>query len=403
MLFTNSTNSKEIKMTSRERFLKVIKGEIPDRVPVTLFMVDQGHFLNQLYPGIDPLDYETLQLKVIEAQKQLGADVFVRQLFWVNDPLSIHMGGLDVSRETENWEVKNEIKTDNNSKITRSTIKTPAGTLTQEFTINEIRKGTFMYACTKKPVENMKDLEIAIKYEPGIPKDFREKVKTRVGKIKKALGNDGILGVWAPHGPFNNSSLLIKHDELYSLFITDYPFYEKLMTFAMERILDYTQAMIDAAPDVLCVGGNVPGGFLGTETYDNYILPFEKKYIDFCQKSGIPAMYHNCGQIMSLVDSYKKLGVKIVEPFSPPPLGDADIETVKKRVNGDYIILSGIDQVNVLQKGSVEQTKKVTAETMLKGKPGGKFIMQPVDFLEYGTPVENVETYIKTAVENAWY
>ncbi len=39
-------------MTSRERFLKVIQDEMPDRVPVTLFLCDGGHFLNQLYPEI---------------------------------------------------------------------------------------------------------------------------------------------------------------------------------------------------------------------------------------------------------------------------------------------------------------------------------------------------------------
>ena len=32
-------------MTSRERFLAVLRGEMPDRVPVTLFIQDQGHFL----------------------------------------------------------------------------------------------------------------------------------------------------------------------------------------------------------------------------------------------------------------------------------------------------------------------------------------------------------------------
>ena len=49
-----------------------------------------------------------LQLKVIEIQKQLGADVFVRQLYGLSDPLSIHCGGLNVSQQTENWEVQTE-------------------------------------------------------------------------------------------------------------------------------------------------------------------------------------------------------------------------------------------------------------------------------------------------------
>jgi len=35
-------------------------------VPVTLFIVDQGHCINQVYPDVDPWDFETLQLKVIE-------------------------------------------------------------------------------------------------------------------------------------------------------------------------------------------------------------------------------------------------------------------------------------------------------------------------------------------------
>ena len=85
-----------------------------------------------------------------------------------------------------------------------------------------------------------------------------------------------------------------------------------------------------------CVGGNVPGGFLGKKNYDQYILPFEKKYIDFVQQNGTPAMYHNCGQVMALVESYKELGVRIVEPFSPPPArrrGPAEAKrTVRRRL-----------------------------------------------------------------------
>jgi uroporphyrinogen-III decarboxylase len=114
-------------------------------------------------------------------------------------------------------------------------------------------------------------------------------------------------------------------------------------------------------------------------------------------------MYHNCGQIMTLVESYKELGARVVEPFSPPPLGDADLEQAKQQVDGAYVMLGGIDQVNVLQKGTVDDVRRATAKAMMAGKPGGGFIMQPVDFLEYGTPVENVEAYVTCAKELADY
>lgn len=35
-------------MNYRERFLTVINGAIPDRVPVTLFIIEQGHFLRNI-------------------------------------------------------------------------------------------------------------------------------------------------------------------------------------------------------------------------------------------------------------------------------------------------------------------------------------------------------------------
>jgi uroporphyrinogen-III decarboxylase len=390
-------------MTSRERFLAVIEGRTPDRVPVTLFICDGGHFLNQMHPEIGPDEAERAQLAVIELQRQFGADVFVRMLYGVNDPLFIHMGGVNTALQTENWEVRSERIEHGDTHIERSTIRTPAGELTQDFAVTEVRPGTFVHACTRKPVQDERDLDIAIRYEPRMPAWWKERVKQRVARIRAALGDSGILGSWTPHGPFNNASLLVDLDVLYSLFRVDYPFYEKLMNFAMERILDYTAAIDEAGPDVHCVGGNVPGGFLGRANYERFILPFERKYIGFVQRNGRPAMYHNCGQAANLVEPYKALGARIVEPFSPPPLGDSDLAKVKAQVNGAYVILSGVDQVNVLQNGTPDQVARATREAMLAGKPGGGFILQPVDFLEYGTPEENVEAYVGAALDCATY
>jgi uroporphyrinogen decarboxylase len=121
----------------------------------------------------------------------------------------------------------------------------------------------------------------------------------------------------------------------------------------------------------------------------------------FIQDKGCPAVYHNCGEIMNLVESYKKLGAKVIEPFSPVPLGDANLAKAVKLVKGDYVIIGGVDQVNVLQKGTPDQVEKVTKETIETGKKNGPYIIQSADFLEFNTPVENVEVFVKTALDNA--
>jgi hypothetical protein len=106
---------------------------------------------------------------------------------------------------------------------------------------------------------------------------------------------------------------------------------------------------------------------------------------------------------MALVASYKKLGARVVEPFSPVPLGDADLRKAVEIVRGDYVIIGGVDQVNVLQKGTVEQVRQATLATMEAGKRNGPFIIQTADFLEYNTPVANVEEFVATAMKTARY
>jgi len=391
-------------MTSRERFLKVLRGEQPDRVPVTLFIQDSGHFINQMYPNIDPWDFETLQLKVIECQKQLGVDVFVRVLFCTDDSYHFIIGGVDIDQQTENWQVETvDVRKDASTLLRQSKITTPDGILTQELSIYEGNKGTVMFACTKKPVGCFEDLKIAMKHEPKMSKDWPRRAKQRLDRIKQALGNDGIVGTWSPYGPFNTASLLIDNSELYCLFLTDPDYYKNLMQFSIDRAKDYLRAIDAAGVDTHCIGANVAGGFIGEKFFDQHVLPFEKQYMDIVQESGTPGCYHNCGEIMNLVNSYKKIGVKWVEPFSPYPLGDADLAKAKAMIDGAYVITGGVDQVNVLQKGSVDDVKRVTEQTIRIGKPGGKFVIQSADFLEYGTPLENIEAYVSTAMQFAEY
>lgn len=261
-----------------------------------------------------------------------------------------------------------------------------------------------MYACTQKPVHGRADLELVAAYEPRMPADYPAFVAERVAPIRAAVGDDGWVGMWAPHGPFNMASLLVTEDVLYSLFYEDPEYYARLMEVSLARVHDYTRALDAPGVDILFVGGNVPGGFIGRANYERHVLPWEAQHIAWAQERGTPAAYHNCGQLQALLEAYKALGVAAVEPFSPPPkLGDADLAEAKEVVGDAYVIIAGIDQVDVMQMGTVEDVRRATAEAMHLGKPGGRFILQNADFLEFGTPVENVKAFVETALQGAWY
>ena len=165
------------------------------------------------------------------------------------------------------------------------------------------------------------------------------------------------------------------------------------------------RAMEQAGVDVQCVGGNVPGRFPRPERPTTASsCPSSESTSKFLQQNGTPAMYHNCGQVMNLVESYRgpwRAGGRALlrRRRSATPTLPAS----RRSSAGRYVILSGIDQVNVLRGGSIDRVKRATEQAILAGKPGGGFVLQPVDFLEHGTPIENVEAYVSTALEHAAY
>ena len=114
-------------------------------------------------------------------------------------------------------------------------------------------------------------------------------------------------------------------------------------------------------------------------------------------------LYHNCGEIMALAESYKKLETDIVEPFAPPPLGDGNLVEAKRISDGRYTIVGNVDQVNVLKKGTLDDVRRVTKETVEVGKQGGRFILQTADYLEYGTPVDHVKAFVETGLKYGSY
>lgn len=385
-------------MTSRERILGVLAGKAIDRLPVTLFIVDEGHFLKQVQPDLDIFEYMENKKKCIDLHRELGVDVHLRM--WNGCfPLWLQTGGVNTDRSTKEWQVELIKRKAGDSVITAAVISTPDGTLEQEYTISRVAPGTYHYACTKKPVHSRGDIELVEAYEPTVPPEYKDYLGDMVDRTKAYLGDDGVVSLWIPGGVFNHASRLIDLDQLYMIFLSDPNYYQALMEFCLKRTRPWLEAQLAADLDIVNIGGNVAGGFLGKPSFDQYVLPYEKRYIEFAKSKGKYTQYHNCGEIMGLLDSYKSMAPDIVEPFSPPPLGDADMAEVVERAENAFVVVGNIDQVNVVQKGPPELVREKVKEVCEVGKRYPRFILQTADFLEYDTPVENVRAYADAGKE----
>ena len=142
---------------------------------------------------------------------------------------------------------------------------------------------------------------------------------------------------------------------------------------------------------------------MGSDYFSEHVMPYERRALDVIIASGKPTIYHNCGNAKSLYPCYKELGITVWETVSPPPQGDNDLGEAKEYF-GDSLILSGnFDQVGFLKTGTPEDIERAAAELMTIGKRGGHYIFSASDYLEVGTPLENVKAMLRGARSEAGY
>jgi uroporphyrinogen decarboxylase len=382
-----------IEMTGRERILTVLKGEIPDRVPVGLFV--QEEYLGWFFPEKQQVDRV---MDAVECARILGFDLLTRdRKFEVPHFMKKSFG---------NWEVNKKVKKDKDNLYLVTEITTPDGVLKQveagpceERTVSGMHFSTVEYL-----IKNERDFEIFNKFVPRIDSETISEMKKWAAFSRELIGELGISAPWGWGGVFNQAATYRNVQELLMDAYLNQEFYQVYMEKMTELIVESNIALADT--DFKCIGiqGNIANaGMVGAEFFDKYILPYEKELAKAIQDAGKFSLYHNCGKAKVLQESYVKMGLDMWETVAAPPQGDNDLKEAKKLI-GDSITLSGnLDQVNFLKKAALGEIEEEVTRIMNIGKQGGRYIFAASDFLEKGTPLENVKKVIEVAKREGHY
>jgi uroporphyrinogen-III decarboxylase len=170
----------------------------------------------------------------------------------------------------------------------------------------------------------------------------------------------------------------------------------------MEHITDaacaYNQALAEAGADCVGIQGHMAGGrSTGPDFFREHVQPYEKRLIAAIHDGGAFSVYHNCGFARALYDNYRELGMTVWETISEPPRGDNRLAEAKEMLGSTICLLGNLDQVDFLKRATPAEVETRTRETVRIGKPGGRYIFSTSDFLETGTPRENVVAMIEAA------
>jgi uroporphyrinogen decarboxylase len=132
-------------------------------------------------------------------------------------------------------------------------------------------------------------------------------------------------------------------------------------------------------------------------------LPLIKENIELIHSYGAYVDYYDDGKMEAVLDDLAEAGADIIETLAPPPLGDVDLESAKRRV-GDRTCLKGhFDQVNLICFGKPDQVYQAVRQVLEVGKPGGRFILGTADSIRRESPLENIKAYFDAAREFGKY
>ncbi len=380
-------------MTSRERLLITLRGGIADRVPVAPFV--QEEYLSYYYPHKPSVDRV---IDATELAEELDFDLMAKHR------------GLEpphwFRRSSPGWEIRRTSSVVAGFEQRRLEIITPKRVFVREDARPYTGAGSAGGAFT--PVSNLlesrKEIECFLECAPPLADDDRREIRETVGSWKKILGDRGVLAPWGFAGVFNFCADLIGMDNLYCAPYEDEDLYRFLMSSITEKCCEYNQALVEAGTDCISIQGHMAGGrTTGPDFFREFVQPYEQKMLDAIHEAGGFSVYHNCGYARSLYDNYRELGMTVWETISEPPRGDNNLAEAKKLLGDSICLLGNLDQVDFLKRATPAEVDARTRETVRAGKPGGRYIFSTSDYLEIGTPRENVVAMIEAAKDEGRY
>jgi len=181
---------------------------------------------------------------------------------------------------------------------------------------------------------------------------------------------------------------------------------DRMLQFWLGYYDEFMKAVGDLV-DVVMVGDDI-GGQLGPlfspGFYRSVVKPRQKKLVQHI-KSLTPAKiwYHTCGSVMPLIPDLIDNGIDILNPVQISAANMNPTE-LKDRFGSALVFWGGgIDTQHVLSFASPTEVKEQVRQNLDILKPGGGYVFNSVHNIQAGVPPENIVAMFDAAYEHGFY
>ncbi|AKJ63654.1 uroporphyrinogen decarboxylase family protein [Kiritimatiella glycovorans] len=351
-------------MTSRERMLRALANEKPDRLPCQVHGW-MDYYLETYLGGCD----------WFEAYARFDMDyaIYVSPEYTYDE------------RDLANWRIERTrpVRDDDGNETWRETIVTPGGSLHQAFGRN-----AFTQWNTEHLLKCERDEELWKKYYP-VP------VGADLAPVREAHDRVGDRGIVRSHpyypgqgSPWQALCILTGTEEAIFLAM-DEPERTHDLLESIYRKAARAHALWEGTPAdmVETDGGAGSSTVISPDLFRTFCLPYNQRQNALFRALGVKTVCHLCGGIMPMLDLVVESGADGLETMTPPNMGgDCDLAEASRRVGGKLFFIGGFDQNAGFEKGTPEKVRELVFACFEATRDHGGHILAPSDHFFFGDP-----------------
>jgi len=224
-----------------------------------------------------------------------------------------------------------------------------------------------------------------------ISADTRALGYAKVIELLRHSTDDTVFRAAYVTGPYTLAALILGAQEAAQSIILEPQGLHALTEYCNGIIKDYTQLLIEAGAQIICVL-EPSASMLGPDHFLDFSGNYVKELADLCSQKGIATVYHICGNTMHLIENMVKSGVNGLSLDSPS--SGMDLLKVMQQVPENVLVMGNLNPVGKIHNGSPEEVQAEVLEVLKSVDSYPNFILSTGCDLPKNTPEKNIHAFM---------
>ncbi|MBQ4606846.1 MAG: uroporphyrinogen decarboxylase family protein [Clostridia bacterium] len=194
-------------------------------------------------------------------------------------------------------------------------------------------------------------------------------------------------------GPFSLAGRLLDMTEIMIYCYTDPEMVAATLEKCTEFIKGYVGLLKEAGADGI-VMAEPAAGLLSPQLNAEFSIPYVKQILDAHRSDDFALIYHNCGNVVPLIDDILTIGADAYH------FGNAiDLVELAEKIPADVPFMGNIDPVGVLSRATAEETYTITMELLEKLGDRPNFTLSSGCDVPAMAKLDNIEAFYKASAD----